>query len=203
MLRGKFGFSQTVVNGVKTLTMSASDVEISLGGDGEPIIQLEIPVAVGTNGEMAAFSKVFKNEELAIQTQFHIAESYFELFKSHRELGRSEEERADLASGRRILREVMEDYPDPKYVPRIAYLLGQFAQELESWAEATDSYEMIVRQFPDHPLAADAQYKLAQSHEEAEWSRQFFVSWCLRVRSKSGHRALVWLADPLKTHQNQ
>jgi TolA-binding protein len=127
----------------------------------------EIPVVIGTDGLVSAFSKTFNDEKLAVETKFHIAESYFELFKSHRELARSTEEQADLAAGRRILREVMEDYPDPKYVPRIAYLLGQFSQELESWTEAIESYEMIVRQFPDHPLAADAQYKLAQSHEES------------------------------------
>ncbi|MEJ7595758.1 MAG: tetratricopeptide repeat protein [Planctomycetaceae bacterium] len=134
---------------------------------GELELAQDVPVVIGTDGLVAAFSKTFNDEELAVETKFHIAESYFELFKSHRELGRSEEEKGDLAAGRRILREVMEDYPDPKYVPRIAYLLGQFAQELKSWAEATESYEMIVRQYPDHPLAADAQYKLAQSHEEA------------------------------------
>ncbi|MBP87766.1 MAG: hypothetical protein CMJ64_13760 [Planctomycetaceae bacterium] len=127
----------------------------------------EVPVVIGTDGLVAAFSKTFNDEKLAVETKFHIAESYFELFKSHRELGRGDEEKGDLAAGRRILREVMEDYPDPKYVPRIAYLLGQFAQELESWTEASESYEMIVRQYPDHPLAADAQYKLAQTHEEA------------------------------------
>ena len=127
----------------------------------------DIPVVIGTDGLVAAFSKTFNNEKLAVETRFHIAESYFELFKSHRELGRSEEERVDLDAGRRILREVMEDYPDPKYVPRVSYLLGQFAQELASYPEAIDSYEMIVRQFPDHPLAADAQYKLAQSYEES------------------------------------
>lgn len=134
---------------------------------GELELTQQVPVVIGTDGLVAAFSKTFNNETLAVETRFHIAESYFELFKSHRELGRSEEEKIDLAAGRRILQEVLEDYPDPKYVPRIAYLMGQFAQELGSWAEATESYEMIVQQYPDHPLAADAQYKLAQSHEEA------------------------------------
>ena len=134
---------------------------------GELELLEEVPVVIGTDGLVAAFSKTFNDEELAVETKFHIAESYFELFKSHRDLGRNDEEKADLAAGRRILREVMEDYPDPKYVPRIAYLFGQFAQELESWTEATESYAMIVRQFPEHPLAADAQYKLAQSYEEA------------------------------------
>ena len=73
----------------------------------------------------------------------------------------------DLEAGRRVLREVMEDYPDPKYVPRIAYLLGQFAQELAQWDEAIRSYHMILRQYPDNTLAPDAQYKLAQCYEEA------------------------------------
>ncbi len=127
----------------------------------------EAPVVVGTDGLVAAFSKTFNDEKLAVETKFHVAESYFELFKSHRSLGRESEEQADLDAGRRILREVMEDYPDPKYVPRIAYLLGQFSQELQQWDEAIDSYEMIVRQFPEHGLAPDAQYKLAQSYEEA------------------------------------
>jgi len=135
--------------------------------DGQPIIERMIPVAVGTNGVMAAFSKVYKDEELAIQTQFHIAESYFELFKSHRKLKHDEEAAADLAAGRRILRELQDDYPNPKYAPRVSYLLGQFAQEMEAWDEAIAAYGSIVRNHPDHNLAPDSQYKLGQCHEEA------------------------------------
>ena len=135
--------------------------------DGRPIIERMIPVAIGTNGVMAAFSKVYKDEELAIQTQFHIAESYFELFKSHRRLKHDEEAAADLASGRRILRELKDDYPNPKYAPRVSYLLGQFAQEMEAWDEAIAAYGSIVRNHPGHNLAPDSQYKLGQCHEEA------------------------------------
>ncbi|MDA0765561.1 MAG: tetratricopeptide repeat protein [Verrucomicrobia bacterium] len=135
--------------------------------DGEPIIERLIPVAIGTNGEMSAFSKVYKDEDLAIQTQFHIAESYFELFKSHRALEHLEEAEADLQSGRRVLRELREDYPNPKYAPRVSYLLGQFAQEMKAWDEAIAAYGSIVRNHPDHNLAPDAQYKLGQCHEEA------------------------------------
>jgi TolA-binding protein len=126
-----------------------------------------VPVVVGTDGLVAAFTKVFNNEGLAIETKFHIAESYFELFKSHKELGRDEDHRRDLESGRRILQEVMEDYPDPKYAPRVAYLLGQFAQELGQWDEAIASYDLIIRQHGDHSLAADAQYKSSQCYEES------------------------------------
>jgi TolA-binding protein len=135
--------------------------------DGKLLLTLDIPVVVGTDGQVAAFSKVFEDEALAVETQFHIAESCFELFKSHKNLGRKDEQRVDLESGRRVLREVMEDYPNPKYLPRIAYLLGQFSQELAQWDEAINSYQMIVRQYPDSGLAADAQYKLAQAYEES------------------------------------
>ena len=126
-----------------------------------------LPVVVGTDGLITAFSKAFENEELAVETKFRIAESYFELFKSHKDLGRDEEKTIDLEAGRRILQEVMEDYPDPKYVPRISYLLGQFSQELEQWSQAISSYEVILQQYGDHTLAPDAQYKLAQCLEQS------------------------------------
>lgn len=135
--------------------------------DGQPIIERMIPIAVGTNGVMAAFSKVYKDEDLAIQTQFHIAESYFELFKSHRKLEHEESAAAALASGRRVLRDLRDDYPNPKYAPRVSYLLGQFAQEMEAWDEAIAAYGSIVRNHPEHNLAPDSQYKLGQCHEEA------------------------------------
>ena len=128
----------------------------------------ELRIAPGTDGLAAAFSKLFQNEELAIETQFHIAESYFELFKSHNELGREEEAEANLRRGRRVLSELQEDYPDPKYAPRISYLLGQFSQELKDWPQAIEAYGSIVREYGDHSLAPDAQYKLGQCYEEAE-----------------------------------
>ncbi len=128
---------------------------------------IELPVAIGTDGIVSAFSKIFGNQQLAVQTQFHIAESYFELFKNNLKLEREEESQKALRAGRRILKEIMVDYPDPKYLPRIAYLSGQFSQELQDWNAAANSYALIVRQYPNHTLAADAQYKLAQCYEEA------------------------------------
>ena len=135
--------------------------------DGLPIIERKIEVALGTDGEMAAFSKSFRNEELAIRTQFHIAESHFELFKGHRALGNEAEAAESLKAGRRVLRELREDYHDPKYAPRVAYLLGQFAQEMKACDEAIAAYRSIVSNHPAHNLAPDAQYKLGQCHEEA------------------------------------
>ena len=136
--------------------------------EGLEIIERMVPVAVGTDGELTAFSKVFKDEDLAIQTRFHIAESHFELFKSHRKLGNDTESAASLDAGRRVLRQLREDYPNPDYAPRVSYLLGQFAQEMEAWDEAISAYGSIVRNHPDHNLAPDSQYKLGQCYEEAD-----------------------------------
>jgi TolA-binding protein len=135
--------------------------------DGLAIIEVRIPVAVGTDGELAAFGKVFKNEELAIQTRFHIAESYFELFKGHRKLENGDEAQLSLQAGRRVLRELREEYPNPEYAARVSYLLGQFAQEMNDWDEAIAAYGYIVRNHPEHNLAPDSQYKLGQCYEEA------------------------------------
>jgi len=136
--------------------------------EGSLVVTSESAVSIGADGIISSFSKVFADEELAVRTQFHVAESYFELFKSHRKLGREEEAASDLENGRLSLKQLVEDYPDPKYAPRMNYLLGQFAQELKEWGGAIEAYETIVRNFPEHPLAADAQYKLAQAYEEAE-----------------------------------
>ena len=135
--------------------------------DGLNIIERKLPVSVGTDGELAAFSKVYKNEDLAVETQFHIAESHFELFKGHRKLEQTGEAAADLDAGRRVLRQLREDYPDPKHAPRVSYLLGQFAQEMKAWDEAIAAYAEIVRNHPEHSLSPDAQYKLGQCYEEA------------------------------------
>ena len=138
------------------------------GAEEELILDSEAAIAIGTNGLLSSFSKVFGNDDLAIQTQFHIAESYFELFKSHLDLGREEDANEDLANGLRVLRELTEDYPSPKHAARVSYLRGQFAQELKNWNEAIEAYEDIIRNHSDHSLASDAQYKLAQCYEEAD-----------------------------------
>ena len=127
----------------------------------------QVSIAIGTDGLLAAFSKFFEDVDLAAQTRFHIAESYFELFKSQKKLERPEQAQSNLDHGRRVLLELGEDFPDEKYAARVSYLLGQFAQEQEDWPGAIQSYREIVRRFPDHALAPDAQYKLAQCHEEA------------------------------------
>ncbi len=150
-----------------TIEIVYTDERAASSVEGKYESTVTIAVVIGTDGKLQAFSKTFTDEALAVETQFHIAESHFELFKSHKALAREAEARADLEAGRRVLREVMEDYPNPKYTPRVSYLLGQFAQELKQYGEAVQAYQTIVKQYPDHTLAPDAQFKMAQCYEEA------------------------------------
>ncbi|MBM3982277.1 MAG: tetratricopeptide repeat protein [Planctomycetes bacterium] len=150
-----------------TIEVAYADERAASTADGKLVSSATVAVVIGTNGKLQAFSKVFTEEQLAVETQFHIAESHFELFKSHKGLGREADARAALESGRRVLREVIEDYPNPKYTPRVSFLLGQFAQELKQYGEAVAAYQTVVKQYPDHTLAPNAQYKMAQAYEEA------------------------------------
>ena len=118
---------------------------------------------------MPAFSKIFSDEKLAVETQFHIAESYFELFKSHKALDReAEERRPTWKRAGAVLREVMEDYPESEV--HAADRLP--ARPVRPGIEAVGRGDRVV---PDDreavsrttSLAPDAQYKLAQCYEEA------------------------------------
>ena len=164
---GNFDPAEPIVEAFFGDTVTVKQLDTAaLTESGELELVCETPVAVGSDGRVAAFTKAFGDEKLSVETRFTIAESHFELFKSHRELDRQEEAKADLEAGRAVLRELMEERLDTKYAPRVAYLLGQFAQELGQWNEAINAYQTILRQHAEHPLAPDAQYKLAQCYEE-------------------------------------
>ena len=166
---GNFDPTEPVVEAFFGDTVVVTHVDTAaLTESGELELIRETPIVIGTNGQLAAFAKAFGDEELAVETRFTIAESHFELFKSHRELDRQVDATADLEAGRAVLRELMGERLDSKYAPRVAYLLGQFAQELEQWNEAISAYQRILRQHGEHTLAPDAQYKLAQCYEKME-----------------------------------
>ena len=134
--------------------------EHSSSSEGKLESIVTVLVVIGTDGKVQAFSKIFGDEVLAVETQLKIAASHFELFKSHKALGRLAEAQTDLEAGRRILREIGEDYPNPKNTPRIAYLSGQFAQEMKQYGEAVQAYQTIVKLYPDNQNAPDAHFDI-------------------------------------------
>ncbi len=125
-----------------------------------------INVVKGTDGNLLVFEKKYATEKVAIESQFRMAEAYFELFKNFRALKQLPAATNALNEGMQLLKELSNDYPSKQYEARTDYLLGQFAQELKKYDEAISYYKRIVANHSDHPLAPDAQYKLGQCHEE-------------------------------------
>ena len=125
-----------------------------------------IHVVKGTDGNLLVFEKKYATEKVAIESQFRMAEAYFELFKNFRTLKQDAQAKNALSEGMQILKELSNDYPSKQYEARTDYLLGQFAQELKKYDEAIAYYKRIVQNHSESTLAPDAQYKLGQCYEE-------------------------------------
>ena len=67
-----------------TLEVVYVDERAASTADGRLESTATVAVVIGTDGKLQAFSKLFTDEALAVETQFHVAESHFELFKSHK-----------------------------------------------------------------------------------------------------------------------
>ncbi len=128
--------------------------------------KLSIQVALGADAAMAAFTKQFGSEEIAVETQFKLAECYFEIFKSQNQIKATAEARVALESGRAILATVRDNYRGSGYEARVLYLLGGFHQELKELDQAIECYNGIIRSHSNNAFAPDAQYKLAQCFED-------------------------------------
>ena len=74
--------------------------------------QTTVEIYKGADGSVLPFTKRFKDPQVAVETQFLIAESYFELAKRHRQLGEESLARREIAQGRKLLEEAIADYPN-------------------------------------------------------------------------------------------
>jgi len=129
-------------------------------------VEKTINVVKGTDGNLLVFEKKYANERVAIESQFRMAEAYFELFKNYRTLKQDALATNSLNEGMQILKELSTDYPSKQYEARTDYLLGQFAQELKKFDEAIAYYKRIVHNHSESTLAPESQYKLGQCYEE-------------------------------------
>ena len=144
--------------------------------DGRKIVR-EIPVYKGSDGELIAFSKTFADKEIAVQTQFTIAEAFFELAKKHRALKKIELARREIKQGKRLLEEAMRDFPGTETKAQADYLLANLSLEfaldakhrsikLKHFMEAINRFGEIVASNPDSPYAPKSQYKKALTYEK-------------------------------------
>jgi TolA-binding protein len=138
---------------------------------GEP---LEHAVAIfkGGDGRVVPFTKRFNDPTIAVQTQFTVAEAWFELAKRHRELGQESLARREIAQGKKLLEEAIRDYPDTDARAQADYLLANLAFEFSKEAaneeikrqhalDAVTRFSDIVSSHPESEYAPKSQYKKA------------------------------------------
>ena len=140
-----------------------------------------IPIAVfkGSDGKVVPFTKRFKDPAIAVETQFMIAESYFELAKRHRQLKQDSLARREIAQGRKLLEEAIRDYPNTTARAQAEYLLADLSLEFgndavnpnakkKHYMDAIARYSDIVATYGDSEYAPKAQYRKALAYEKME-----------------------------------
>jgi outer membrane protein assembly factor BamD (BamD/ComL family) len=136
-----------------------------------------VAVFKGDDGVVQPFTKRFKDPEIAVQTQFTVAEAYFEMAKRHRELGQEELARREIGQGKKLLEEAIRDYPTTSARAQADYLLADLALESAAqtedaerkarlYLEAVGRFTDIVASYADSPYAPKAQFKKALTYEK-------------------------------------
>jgi TolA-binding protein len=136
-----------------------------------------VSIHKGADGSILPFSKKFKDQDVAVQTQFTLAEAWFELAKRHRKMGQHDLARKEIAHGKRLLEEAIRDFPEIEFRVQADYLLANLALEFANDAvnqdlakqyllEAASKFSDIVAKNPDSPYAPKSQYKKGLVYEK-------------------------------------
>jgi TolA-binding protein len=138
---------------------------------GSPI-ERTVDILKGGDAELVPFTKQFNEAEIAVQTQFTVAEAWFELAKRHRDLGQEGLARREIAQGKKLLEEAINDYPNTQSRAQADYLLANLSFEFAKDAanadiarqhamDAVARFNDIVSSYPESEYAPKSQYKKA------------------------------------------
>jgi TolA-binding protein len=138
---------------------------------GDPL-ERTVAIYKGGDASVVPFTKRFNDPAIAVQTQFTVAEAWFELAKRHRELGQDSLARREIAQGKKLLEEAIRDYPDTEARAQADYLLANLAFEFAKEAaneeiarehalDAVTRFGDIVSSHPDSEYAPKSQFKKA------------------------------------------
>lgn len=97
------------------------------------------------------------NFDEAIEAQFRIGEMYL-AGKKLKLLGIPIRNALDRAT--EIFAAIVRTAPYGKYTARAQFNIGLSAEKQGNAAQAVEAYNAVVEKFPDHPVAADAQYQI-------------------------------------------
>jgi TolA-binding protein len=133
-------------------------------------VERTVLVFKGGDALVVPFTKKFNDPEIAVQTQFTVAEAWFELAKRHSELGQESLARREIAQGKKLLEEAIRDYPNTEARAQADYLLANLSYEFSKDAaneeiakqhalDAVARFSDIVSSHPDSEYAPKSQYK--------------------------------------------
>ena len=136
-----------------------------------------ITISKGSDGTIKPFSKQYDDPEIAMRTQFSLAESYLELAKSHRKLGKTEMAAREYVSAKQLLAKAMDQFKDPATRSHAEYLLGTLSLEEANdtpegdmketrYRAALSRFMNVVGSYPNTLHASKAQYRIATVYEK-------------------------------------
>jgi tetratricopeptide (TPR) repeat protein len=139
-------------------------------------ISHSLEIYKGSDGAVLSFTKRFKDPEMAVRTRLTVAEAYFELAKKHRKMKQVDLSEQEIAEGKRLLEEALNDFPGTDLKAQADYLLAnlvlELANETKDATEKAKHFSTAVVQFSDivanyrtSPYSARAQFKKALALE--------------------------------------
>ncbi|MBM4164292.1 MAG: hypothetical protein FJ222_07620 [Lentisphaerae bacterium] len=178
------GNLQLVYEGMTNETRMADQIAVPYGAsivlrytarDGRTLDRA-LSVFKGADASVTPFTKRFNDADIGIQTQFTMAESYFEMAKKYRALKEDEVARRTIAQGKKLLEEAIRDFPKNEYRVQADYLLANLAfEEAEQtvqpekrnqlYRDAATRFGDVIGGYPDSEYAPKSQFKKALVYE--------------------------------------
>jgi TolA-binding protein len=148
-----------------------------------------VTISKGADGTIEPFSKKYDDPQIAMRTQFSLAEAYLELAKRHRKLNEHEAAALGFETAKQLLSKAMDQFTDPDTRAHAEYLLGVLTMEDADVTEEKDLRETRYRAalsrflnvtgtYPQTIHASKAQYQIATIYErlkEPEIAAQEYV----------------------------
>ncbi len=156
------------------ITFSYVD-EIPLHGKTPKTVTRVGEVVIGSDGELAAFTKKFKDPDMAVKTNFLMAEALFEMAKSHKAIkgvdgkpdpAKVEQAKQEIGKGKRVLEEALRDYPNTSLKAQGEFLLANLAQQLDEYRTAISLFSTVISRYPDSEYAPKSYFQKAVCYEK-------------------------------------
>ena len=135
-----------------------------------------VTVSKGADGGIRPFSKIYQDSEIAMRSQFSLAEANLEMAKRHRLLGNAEAALLQYTNAKQLLASAMNQFTDPETRSHAEFLLGNLTfEEADTTADAAlkqvryraalARFMNVTGSYPDTLHASKAQYRIALVYE--------------------------------------